>query len=360
MGEVAAAAAAAAAQAIANHSSVKVRTLDSDGSLEWLDWRTHFETSQVINAWNHRRARLEIKRAMAGLALRAVRHIDIGVAGVPAADVENFTDLLDQYEACFVTAQASQHALAALDDARQQEDETITSWVSRLRFLYRRAHPNEEGEQNNQTLIRMFIKGIRDMRVQEKAYDLAGEDFDSAIAAAHKAVESVSRMSNRMQQSGYIAGLDNGGASTSTSHRPTIAAADTGVLQVGGLRRGAGAGRQGRASSSGSCYHCGKPGHQRTDCREFAKLARSIGFTPQDLARKIRDTQRKSGRGNRRGRARGGARGGFRRGLGALTYGSDLDGLDDGMQDDDDADADPDTETYDDNHVGDDDWAAGN
>ena len=267
---------------------------------DWRNWRDNFALTVNINGWNHQRARREAAAAMQGEAKSSVR--DIPVAD--GAGALNYNELLDLYEARFVTAAAGDLARSQLKAARQSESETILAWHSRLRELFIRAHPemNAAAIAASLDLRDSFILGLSDNQVKTDTWRARPATFAAALTDA-----------SNVQAGMVILQHHQTGATVKT---------EPGLNQVGGAPPG-GAG----------CYLCDKP-HFLRDCpirRDLLKKGFNIvgrGGGRGNWRGDKGDTSRfnsaprgAKGRGAAaRGRGGGRGRGGRGRGDGNSTY----------------------------------------
>ncbi len=161
----------------------KTEKFSSGDGVEWATWRDHFEVVRRINNWNNARARQEIAASVIGSAKMMVQDIDIGDQGV---DPHDYTELLDEYEARFLPAAASDAARVEITTTTQDEGETVLAYHSRMRHLYRRAYPALGGHQveASRQLIDLFIRGLRNQTVSQDTWKARPATYNQALQHA--------------------------------------------------------------------------------------------------------------------------------------------------------------------------------
>ena len=230
----------------------KTPTLDVVDPIEWMTFRRAFEITHRINMWDDVRGRQELAAAMEKEAARVTSHVN-------PQDL-NLLQMLQQYEALFVTRAASEAAKTAFHQTKQAAGETLLAYHSRLRDLYIRAYPGNDAEAS-EILRRQFIFHLRDARISDWANMQRPQTYQAALAAAEDRAAGLMAL---------------------PSHK--------GVDYIGAMGAG--------SAVNVECYNCQKVGHYKRDCPQASKGGRGRG----------------KGRGRGRGRGgrgeRGGAKGG--------------------------------------------------
>ena len=249
----------------------RIEKFSSGLPADWVAWRSNFQTAVQLNNWNNTRARLEIHGSISGTAHVYVGHIPSGViAGQAVADYAN---LLDEYEAFFLPASASNLARQEVKNASQDEGESILHWHGRLRSLYQRANPQLTAQQlhEDRNLIATFIDGLVDGETIRFTLQANPENYGAALTTA------------------------NNSFSAAAGHRRALAIkTEPANNSIGAITK---------ASKDRPCNTCGSSSHWAADC---TRNRSSKG--PRDGGR--RHNQRgKFGRGRGRGARSSNSRG---------------------------------------------------
>ncbi len=250
----------------------KLTLFSSGDGVEWRTWRKQYNHAVAINGWDNARQLHEIAGSMDGSAALSVDDID------PAVNNMTPAQLLDAYELRFLPEAAGQLARTEFKGARQNVGETILQWHSRVRGLFTRAYP-QGNVHDDRHLIETFYEGLVDAPVRRYVFDAHPATFAAALTVAQ----------NKSATEAFMA---KGNAP------PPINALDNGV-----------------------CWHCEQAGHQKRDCRIYAKIKKELsrnggygGGKPRgDGQSKPRGGGAGQGRGrggrSSRGRGRGGPSG---------------------------------------------------
>jgi hypothetical protein len=91
--------------------------------------------------------------------------------------------VLDQYEAKFVTAANSSYARRLFREAKQQSDESLVAWHTRLQMLYRRSNPLADVEHTVEVREK-FIEGLIHPVIKEFVMDTNPETMSRALVVA--------------------------------------------------------------------------------------------------------------------------------------------------------------------------------
>ena len=210
---------------------LKPRTFGNSTDEDWVNYRRHFEDVVAANGWNAEIACLALSASMVGAAASAVHDIHYN------AQAPDVTPLLNDYEARFLPASASQMARVRFDNACQGAKETLLSWHARLRTLYRRAYPNG----NDTPLIRRFTLGLRNSTLREQVLRQQPADYNAALNAAQNE-QSIVEVTTALH--------------LGPGEEP---------MEIGAL-------------ADMACHFCEKKGHIRRDCRAFQRAREQLGL----------------------------------------------------------------------------------
>jgi hypothetical protein len=277
----------------------KVGSFNSGNGVEWGKWRSNFTMICTINGWDDQRARREIFSSMTGDVKAYVEHIPAGDDIVaPALVAPPHEQLLDAYEAMFMTAAAGDAARVAMRDARQAETETVLQWHSRLRHLWRRSHPGatEVQMQANRDLMDMFILGLAHATVRTKTWDARPATYALCLEQASNSAASITILN------AYPAG-----PAPAVKIEPGLFGIAAGTSGMDSARTGRFQQPRPSGQEDRKCHFCTKPGHLVRDCilltkaRGFLHLQNQNGNTSYPTRGRARGRGR-GGRGTGRGR----------------------------------------------------------
>lgn len=249
---------------------------ESSDPVEWKTWRARFATVARIANWPDERGRRELFAAMGGSAARIVADINPEAPGLTLAQ------MLEAYEARFVTRTASDQARAEFGQAVQLTSETVLEWHSRLRDLFLRAYPGAgvDIDPGGQLLRDQYAKGLDNPAIREFVFDRRPATYAASLEAAQSKQATVLLMATTKKSA-----TPSVNAMASNTSSPTL--------------------------SSDSCFFCEKAGHFLRQCPLLDKARTLLS----DQQKKPDAPKGGRGRGkNNRGRGRGRGRGGTRTG----------------------------------------------
>ena len=165
-------------------SGKRLTPFSSTNATDWLAWRENFMHVAALKDWTPQQRKLEILAAMEGLACRQVRTIDV--------DGLTWEQVLDAYGNRFLPPAAGQLAREEFASSKQYDQESITSWHTRIAELYSRAYPNGDVE-NDTVLIDRFIFGLFHPDVMERTLDVNPNTMTAALATATMKLANVQR-----------------------------------------------------------------------------------------------------------------------------------------------------------------------
>ena len=285
----------------------KVRVFSSGDAVEWMEWIRQFRMAVQTNGWGNRLARRELAMAMDGEARHLVQHIDPGEDSVAIpndADVQPLAELVAAYQAVFVPVGGTEAAKEQLWTAKQEEDEGLKQWHSRIRMIYCRAYP-QIGWQDlevNSDLRTFFIKGLKSFHLKDRVGSNVYANYTEAFNEADRLSGWLNHLNQRHGAQPEPAAV--------VKREPRVHAMDPreGTSQGGGAV--ASLHRENRR-----CFECNKQGHIAKDCysrgqnKAPAGNRRGRGNARQNPSPYPRDSRgRGSGNRGRSHRGRGGGR----------------------------------------------------
>ena len=140
----------------------------------FLLWRSQFLEAVGINGDDDLLARRQAKLQMCMKAGSLVFDL------LPE-DFLNLQAFLDALESRFIPEAEANLAKVSFEKAVQTTGESIQGFHGRLRMLYRRAYPRSPGEE---PLVRRFVVGLRDPKVQEQVIRKDPRTYFAALQAA--------------------------------------------------------------------------------------------------------------------------------------------------------------------------------
>ena len=140
----------------------------------WLLWRSQFLEAAGINQDDDVLARRQAKLQMSMSAGTLVYDLQ-------PEDFPNLQAFLDALESRFIPEAEANLAKVSFEKALQTTGESIQAFHGRLRMLYRRAYPRSPGEE---PLVRRFVVGLRDPKVQEQVIRKDPRTYFAALQAA--------------------------------------------------------------------------------------------------------------------------------------------------------------------------------
>lgn len=281
-----------AAQQHQARNIMKLETFKSTDPKEWERFRHKFVACARINRWVNLDQKLQLFGAMAGDAFDAVHDIDLQLDVAPPQIAMTANQLLDAYQARFMTPMHGDDSKTAFDIATQNPTEEILTWHGRCRSLYTRAFANVN-PQNDPHLINKFIKGIKDFDVKKFVMQGRPETYQQALERAYieisakkslaaekssTATKSISTLEEIQESINYIERRMQG---SEEKEQPRYNFRQGGAFRGRGFQQGRGNFRdrgafQGKPRSEGSgdklsCYFCLQPGHIKPECPLWKK-----------------------------------------------------------------------------------------
>ncbi len=146
---------------------IRAPELDAVDFSRWGTWRERFIATVEINGRSNARGRREMSVCITGAARDLIAGVNLGLgsAGVPDNALHrdlDFRPVLQEIKTLLIPASDSDMTRAHLSSAKQEPNEDILKWRSRVRVLWMRAHPNQmiaEAE-GNRDLVDLFLQGL--------------------------------------------------------------------------------------------------------------------------------------------------------------------------------------------------------
>lgn len=234
----------------------RIKAFANEAEDNWPVWRRQFLTTVRLNGYNDLQQRLALVGAMTGKAALAANDIDV------EAVIDNVQPtigtVLDRYQARFLPEAASQLARIKFDGTRQGNTETCLTYHSRLRALFNEAYP---GEENELTLIRKFIQGLRRTDLKMQVMRCNPITYQQALEAAQN--EASVRQLGKLYELGAAPIGDEPmeiGAMQERSRYVRTNNAGENTNTANGKR--------------GTCHFCHKKGHWKRECIAFKNSKR--------------------------------------------------------------------------------------
>ncbi len=231
--------------------------LESANPDEWLTFKSQFRLMlEGKTGWNEARKKRELRLALKGEALEAVKEIKLTEDADP--EVPSCEALLAQYERRFVTERHSDWARVAYKEARQLPDEGLIPWSVRLRGLYVRAtgqdNPDVDQGMPGRDLREKFMTGLRDERVKIQVLLRKPPTYQECLEAAESVAAALVMHDT-----------------TSTGRRSNHTLSAMGMGTGGGEGGRGDPDQPGVHSFNGNCRFCQQYGHMERNCNQLRK-----------------------------------------------------------------------------------------
>ena len=131
-----------------------------NGTESWKVWFNRFQDVATIQGWSEQTMLLELLPKLQGVAGNFVYE------QLPRATRSNFTLLTQELGFRFRKVETTRTYAAKFNNRCQRPNETAEEYAAELKALYDKAYPNREGRTRNEDLLRRFMDGLLDDRVQ--------------------------------------------------------------------------------------------------------------------------------------------------------------------------------------------------
>ncbi len=235
----------------------KLKPFESGDATEWLQWRKRFEILAEGKGWDPAQQVRAIRQSMMGYAVDATGDIEVGeIAANAALGIAHRAALtpvqvLNAYEAKFVTAAGTTKARDDFLAAHQGQQETVSQWHTRVKMLYRRAHPQANAETSHE-LLEKFQYGLWNGTVCDRTLTDRPLNMTQALdrASHHVATLSALRRRGIRQRNELGGGSLNFMGSAAGNGGPTT---------------------NGNPHAHLTCHGCKEKGHIRRNCSKAKK-----------------------------------------------------------------------------------------
>ena len=259
-----------------------LRSLASDQTKDWVQWRLHFQDVCAANAWDCARSRQELKAAMIANAALATR--DITVFG------KTLQFVLGEFEVRFIPPRATAAARANFDELRQDIGESVRDFYARTKDTFSHAFPGVKAEES-EACRRVFVDGLDDITLRRYIHTRTPVHFEDAGRYAIDRQELEDAMKELPRASAEA-------ITTPPLPRYAVTRQAVGRQAVNHrleLQMPAPANEDNMAeadqratTAKGPCWFCGETGHRRHNCKEWLttpnQMGRSRSSTPTNRA----------------------------------------------------------------------------
>ncbi len=239
---------------------IRAPELDAVDFSKWRTWKERFLATVEINGWSHARARREMAVCITGEARDLISSVNL----VGAMQLnQDFRPVLQDIENLIIPSSDSDMTRAQLVSAKQEPNEDILKWRSRIRMLWMRAHPTQtvvESEENRD-LIDLFLKGLARESTKTQTWAFLPRTLTAAAQRAQN-----------IEAGAHIFGTLNSGSSSS----------------IGALQ-----------DRKRTCLACDKTGHILKDCRMWKAFRAKAGTQGKGKSKPARGKGKAKARGGR-------------------------------------------------------------
>ncbi len=221
---------------------IRAPELDAVDFSKWRTWKERFLATVEINGWSHARARREMAVCITGEARDLISSVNL----MGAMQInQDFRPVLQDIENLIIPSSDSDMTQAQLVSAKQEPNEDILKWRSRIRTLWMRAHPTQTvaESKDSRDLIDLFLKGLARESTKTQTWAFLPRTLTAAAQRAQN-----------IEAGAHIFGTINNGSSPSIS-----------ALQ----------------DRKRTCLACEKPGHILKDCRMWKAFRAKAGTGTQ-------------------------------------------------------------------------------
>lgn len=268
-------------------------TLSDVDPIKWVTFHKAFSRVALLNQWSDDRAKLMLQTSLQDAAARAVEHVTFRGS-------DKLQDAIDKLSVIFINPASTQLYKTKFKDASRSPGEELIMWHTRVREMFMRAYPQVQNQEENEDLKERFVLGLRNRSLTQtllSAENYTTMTFTELLTRAQNLQGSLLQCQRSYPDVAAIRSPGNGSSTTASA----IAAIN---------------GSGNRKSSNVTCYHCDRPGHVISECRNFEKARARIAKNPrmymQPLASRSSSSPRGSGyrgRGSSTSRGRGTPRG---------------------------------------------------
>ena len=226
-----------------------------------------------------------------------------GTAAVKAADIYGYVadngktlqNTLDDLTKLFAPAASGDLAMSLYHSAKQQQSESVESWHTRLKSLYKRAFPEDDANASRH-LVSAFVQGLYHQAYKPAVLLKRPQTYPDALRVTQEVIAALSINDPRLA-------LDAAGGNLAAVPGPHQSAIKHEAGFDDAYQFNAIYSRSGQAmftqrppsprrpqpsSSSASgitCYFCNTPGHRVADCQLLRSAAKFLNNRPRSSSR---------------------------------------------------------------------------
>ena len=245
--------AAPAAPGDTNKSTAKMPIFKKEEGEDFLIFEQKFRAYATLQKLTDENKKLNLFMALEGEAASLAR---IFGPNTPVFTSNNFDAYFTELKLIFSTRAASEAAKSKFESRKQKKGENCQTYAANKMALWLTAYPTNN---DKSLLIREYIRGLTDTRVQERVVLQGSDDFQVAVNYA-------SDMEAGFE---YISTLQNTSSRQADPPRATKAPTPEEAIDLSAmlaavktLQRD----RFGRYVQNDNCHKCGQSGHWKNEC----------------------------------------------------------------------------------------------
>ena len=267
-------------------SSAKMPIFEKEEGKDFLIFEQKFRAYALLQKLNNAKKKLNLFMALEGEAASLAR---IFGPGTEVFDANDFDAYFTQLKLIFSTRAAFEAAKSKFESRRQKKGENCQTYAANKMALWLTAYPTNT---DKSLLIREYICGMSDSRVQKRVVLQGSDDFRTAVNYAsdmEAGFEYIGTLQNRSERQ-----VD---APRVTKEPTPEEAMDLSAMLA--TEKTMQRDRFGRYVQNDNCHKCGEEGHWKNEC------PKNTGGYNNNNGRGRGQGRGYSGRGRGHGRGRG-------------------------------------------------------